>query len=236
MSQATLPKMGSIAPSRNGIRTGSSWEGAGLRFLIDRLGVCECRRRLLHMLPGLLPAVLMLIPHRDPWGWPLIGGVLLLSLTINVFAITRELDFARPEETLWHVSVIGYTAPVVAMLLLFPGKSELGLLTLGVLAFGDGSAALGGKLIGGARLPWNSRKTWAGLCCFAVAGAVAASFSYWSDSRPAVSVLTAATIGTVAALAGAFVESLPIRSHDNFRVGTTAALAGLAMHIMLLGW
>ena len=43
-------------------------------------------------------------------------------------------------------------------------------------------------------------------------------------------------IAAVASLAGAIVESLPLKSHDNLRVGTTAALTGLMMHFVLLGW
>ena len=188
------------------------------------------------MLPGLLPLAFLIIPHMDPWE-PLLQGITItLSLTMMTFAIIRYRDFARPQESMWHMSVIGYSVPILAMLFLFPGRSELGLMTLGVVAFGDGSAALGGKLIGGRRLPWNHHKTWVGLCCFVVAGTIAASLSYWMDASPVVPFRIALGIGGTAALAGGFVESLPIRSHDNFRVGVTAALTGLMMHILLLGW
>jgi len=188
------------------------------------------------MLPGLLPALLLVLPHYDPWELPLKSVVVCMSLGIIAFALLRYNDFARPDESHWHHSVIGYTVPVVAMLLLLPGRSELGLMTLGVLAFGDGSAALGGKLIQGAKLPWNQRKTWAGLASFAIVGTLAATFDYWVDARPAVPLQICLMIGGAAALASAIVESLPIRSHDNFRVGATAALTGLMMHILLLGW
>lgn len=215
---------------------GSHWELWGVRHIASRIGVSECRRRLLHMLPGLLPALLLVLPHYDPWELPLKASVVGISLGIIAFAILRYNDFARPGESQWHVSVIGYTVPVVAMLLLLPGRSELGLMTLGVLAFGDGSAALGGKLMQGPKLPWNRYKTWAGLASFAIVGSVAATFCYWADARPAVPIRICFTIAAAAALMGAIVESLPIRTHDNFRVGATAALTGLMMHILLLGW
>ena len=216
-----------------GVIQGRPWD---VGYVVDRLGLSECRRRLLHMLPGLLPLALLVIPHKDPWGPLLIGILITLTLTLVAYAFARAGDFARPGESLWHVSVLGYTIPVVAMLLLLPGRSELGLMTLGVVAFGDGSAALGGKLLGGRRLPWNCRKTWAGLWCFLIAGSLMASFNYWLDARPGVPIGIAMAIAVPAALAGAIVESLPIRSHDNFRVGVTAALTGLLMHILLLGW
>lgn len=222
----SLPRSISSQPSRI----------PGFGRLFDRLGACECRRRVLHMLPGLLPSLLLVIPHRDPWGPLLIGIVVVTALATITYALTRETDFARPNESLWHISVIGYSVPVLAMLILLPGHAELGLMTLGVLAFGDGSAALGGKLFGGRRLPWNHRKTWAGLFCFLGAGTTVASFNYWLDSHPAVPVSVAVMIAGTASLAGAIVESLPIRSHDNFRVGVTAALTGMFMHMFILGW
>jgi dolichol kinase len=188
------------------------------------------------MLPGLLPLALWVIPHKDPWGLPLILSFLAIQVSVIVYAIARESDFARPGETLWHVSVMGYILPIVAMVFLLPGRSELALMTVGILAFGDGTAVLGGKLLRGPRLPWNRRKTWAGLCSFLIAGSIAASLYYWMEARPSVSLTMALAIAGPAALAGAITESLPIRSHDNFRVGVVAALTGLMMHVLLLGW
>lgn len=234
MSHASISNVPPLSPRPAGL--GAQWELWGVRHLAQRIGVCECRRRLLHMLPGLFPALLLILPHYDPWELPLKVCVVAFSMGTIAYAILRYNDFARPGESQWQVSVLGYTIPVIAMLLLLPGRSELGLLTLGVLAFGDGSAALGGKLIQGPKLPWNRSKTWAGLASFAIVGSIAASFSYWADARPAVPIRICCMIGAVAALMGAIVESLPIRSHDNFRVGATAALTGLAMHILLLGW
>lgn len=232
MSQASLPDLRPMSSPA----LAPGWRLWGVRHLADRIGVCECRRRLLHMLPGLLPAIVYVIPHRDPWGFPLIAGVIMLTVGVVALAFIRQSDFARPNETLWHHSVMGYMIPVIAMLLLLPGHAELGLMTLGVLAFGDGSAALGGKVLQGRRLPWNRNKTWAGLTCFAVMGTLAASLSYWSEANPVVPYQIAFIIGGAAAAAGAVVESLPIRSHDNFRVGATAAVTGLLMQSLLLGW
>ena len=208
----------------------------GVGRIVDVLGASEFRRRLLHMLPGLLPGLLWFIPHRDPWGVPLIGSAILLALTVSIVAIVRERDFVRANETHWYQSVIGYIAPVLLLLLFLPGRSELGLMTLGVIAFGDGSATLGGTLFGGRSLPWNRRKTWTGLCCFLCVGSVAATFNYWIEARPAVPLGTIVCISTAATLMAAFVETLPIRSQDNLRVGTVAAATGVLMQVLLLGW
>ena len=208
----------------------------GVRSLAERLGLVEFRRRLLHMLPGLLPCLLWVIPHRDPWGPLLINITIMISAGVITYAMLRARAFARAGEEQFARALAGYTVPVLGMLLLLPGRSELGLMTLGILALGDGSAALGGLAWGRRRLPWNGRKTWMGLFCFVGAATVMSTLYYWIEARPGVPLGVALVIAGVAALTAAVVESLPIRSHDNLRVGTTAALTGLFMHVTLLGW
>ena len=208
----------------------------GVKSLADRLGMPELRRRLLHMVPGFVPCLLWVIPHQDPWGPLLIGITIAVALGVVAFAMVQAKAFARPGEEQWGAAVIGYVIPVVGTMLLLPGRSELGVMTLGIMALGDGSAALGGLALGGRRLPWNRRKTWTGLVCFIIAATTMSSLYYWIEARPGVPFPIALAITAVAALAGAIVESLPLKSHDNLRVGTTAALVGLLMHIALLGW
>lgn len=208
----------------------------GIQSLAERLGMSELRRRLLHMVPGFLPCLLWVIPHQDPWGPLLIGITVAVALGVVVFAMLQAQAFARPGEEQWGAAVIGYVIPVVGTMLLLPGRSELGVLTLGIMALGDGSAALGGLGWGGRRLPWNHRKTWTGVLCFIIAATTMSSLYYWMEARPCVPFAVALAIAAVASLAGAIVESLPLKSHDNLRVGTTAALTGLLMHIALLGW
>jgi len=208
----------------------------GVKPLADRLGAIESRRRLLHMLPGFLPLLLLTAPHEDPWGPVLLNTTLLISISAIAFALVRASLFERPGEQQWSAAVLGYGLPVLGMLFLLPGRSELGLMTLGIIAFGDGSAALGGIAWGRRRLPWNRYKTWIGLICFVAVATVMSTLYYWMESRPFVSLGVALAISGSAALLSAIVESLPLRTHDNLRVGLTAALTGLGMHMLLLGW
>ena len=208
----------------------------GVKSLAARLGTVEFRRRLLHMLPGLLPCLLWVIPHQDPWGPLLINITILVTVSVMTYAILRSHAFARPGEEQWARAVAGYGVPVLGMLFLLPGRSELGLMTLGIMALGDGSAALGGLAWGRRRLPWNRRKTWVGIISFVVVATVMSTLYYWIEARPGVPLGVALSIAGVASLMAGIVESLPIRSHDNLRVGTTAALTGLFMHVTLLGW
>ena len=201
----------------------------GVIRIVDRLGITETRRRIFHMTPALPALALPLIPHPDVWG-PILRTI-IVATSVGVFAMACFLGHLvkRRGEHNWMQAVFGYMVPVVAALLLLPGRAEIGLMTLQILALGDGSATLGGLMLGGRRLPWNQRKTFSGLFCFTFMGTVAATYSYWGEARPGVPILTAFAICSTAALAAAIVESIPSRSNDNFRVGMTTLLVGASM-------
>lgn len=201
----------------------------GMTRVVDRLGVTETRRRLFHMSPALLPIALPFIPHPDVWGPILVSLIATSSVVVLAIACFMGHLLKRRGEHNWMQAVLGYMVPVVGALLLLPGRAEIGLMTLQILALGDGSATLGGLMLGGRRLPWNSRKTFSGLLCFTCMGTMAATYSYWGEARPGVPILTAFAVCATAALAAAIVESIPSRSNDNFRVGVTALLVGLTM-------
>lgn len=206
----------------------------GVPLLVDRLGKVECRRRLFHMSPSLIPIGLPWIAHPDIWGPILNGMVLFLAVSGFVLAIVLTPWLTRPDERCWIGAVLGYIAPILFALWIFPGRAELGLMTLQIVALGDGSATLGGKFFGGRSLPWNSNKRYSGLFCFIVIGSLAAAYSYWGERHPSIPFATAYLICFVAAICAGIVESLPIRSNDNLRVGTTALLAGAVMTFWIL--
>jgi dolichol kinase len=109
-----------------------------------------------------------------------------------------------------------------------------------VLAFGDGSAYLGGKLLGGPRLPWNPDKSVAGSLSFVLIAAPMASLAYWNEARnpdgSSVPLLLAVLCGTAAAIVGSIAESWPTRITDNLRVGVAAAVSVVAAHFALAGY
>jgi len=207
-----------------------------LRSALSRLSPAEWRRRLLHMLPGLLPFVLWAVPHRDPLSWDCTAWLALVIVGMGLLTAYRYRDIARPEEAVQPSTILGYTVPILLMLLLFPGQPEIGLTVLAVLSIGDGSATLGGLLIRGPRLPWNAEKTWAGSLCFVFLAAPFASLIYWGEAHPSVSFESAMICGGMAALAAAVSESLSSRINDNIRVGVAAALSLVAMNALVVGW
>jgi len=205
----------------------------GVSRLMERLGVTECRRRLLHMCPAFLPLALLFIPHGDVWGPFLMVGLAVVTGSALTIALAFPHWFTRDGECEWKQTVLGYAIPVLIPLFFLPGRAELGLLTLEIVALGDGSATLGGLLCGGPTLPWNRKKTFVGLLCFTLVGSIAATCAYWPEAHPQVSVATAYLICLVAAFCAGVVESLPIKSSDNLRVGSTALLVGFAMSAWL---
>ncbi len=205
----------------------------GICRVVNCLGATEFRRRLFHMSPALLAFPLPLIPHQAIRGQFELYFLYLATISLFVVAVKLGPLFKRQGEKDWMKAVLGYMIPVVVPLLVFRRNTELGLLTLQIIALGDGSATMGGLMIGGYRLPWNHKKTLAGLICFTVVGSLAATYSYWGEARPEVSIGTAFLICGVAALCAALVESLPIRSNDNLRVGMTAFAVGTAMKVLV---
>ena len=204
--------------------------------LTSRLTPHEWRRRLIHMLPGVMPFVMTMIPHRDPVGWKLRTIVVLLTFGLVVFALRRARLFARVGEHGWATSVISYGIITSLLLVAFPGQLELGMVVTIIIALGDGSATVAGLILRGRRLPWNQAKSWVGLAAFLVCGGSVATLAYWCEARPGVSPLLALACVMPAVLAAALAESLPLRMNDNIRVGLTAAVTILISHGVVIGW
>lgn len=195
----------------------------------------EFRRRMLHILPGFFPFLLWAIPHKDPWGPILANSVIAITALIVINGLVRFSAFARPGEANGRASILGYAFPVLTTMSLCRGCEELGVMTLAILAFGDGSATVGGLLFGGKPLPWNPRKTLTGLLCFWGVGGILATVIYWGEARPGVSWAIAASVAGTAVLIAGLLESLPSRINDNLRVGFAAAIVGSVMHFALVG-
>lgn len=200
-----------------------------------RLQGAEMRRRLLHMLPGLFPFVLWAIPHPDPWGPYLFYAVIVATALVVINGLRQFAAFARPGEEDGRSSILGYAFPVLVSMCVSRGREELCLLTLAILAFGDGSATVGGLLFGGRPLPWNSRKTVTGLLCFWGFGGILGTVVYWGESRPGVSWMIAAAVAGATVFIAGLLESLPSRINDNLRVGFASAAIGTVMHFVLVG-
>lgn len=199
------------------------------------LDVCEVRRRLLHMLPGLLPFVLYCIPHPKPWGPILVNLFLVIAGIVVTTSLLRFAAFARPGETDGRSSILGYAFTVLLALVLFRGHEEIGMMVLTVLALGDGSATLGGISLGGRRLSWNRNKTWTGLTFFLLIGGPLAGLACWCEGQHSLTLTAAMGCGLGTALTSGIAESVPSKFNDNLRVGLTATFTGAFLRLLVIG-
>jgi dolichol kinase len=197
--------------------------------LVERLGMAEFRRRLLHMLPGFLPVVLWFYPHQHPWELPIRVWIAGLAILIAYLGLTNFRVFARDGEHDGKDSILGYAFSILGTLAIAPDHPEFALVVLVILAFGDGSATLGGMLLRGPALPWNRRKTWAGLFSFWICGSLTAALVYGMEAATAVTPADALAFGAGVAVLAALAESLPGRLNDNFRVGVATAIGCFIM-------
>lgn len=137
----------------------------------------------------------------------------------------RGFDLARG----YSLGILAYPLSVLALVLLFHDRLWMAAAGWGILAVGDGMAALVGQASGGPRLPWNERKSWAGLAAFVVFGAAAAALlAAWTSRSPlaadAPHWARTLAVALALALACAIVESLPSTLDDNVTVPLTVAL------------
>lgn len=201
-----------------------------------RLGPNELRRRTWHFTPGVMALMAAAMPN---WG-PMPPGVLLVLLvvcvTASIFALCFQKSIQRPSETTCVAPILGYLVCGLPLLLLFPRFPGLGLAVTGIIAFGDGSAALIGLLWGSKKLPWNKTKTWVGTASFVFVAFPLATLLYWGGSLTHVSIGNSLLCIGPTVVVAALVESLLIQLNDNLFVGFSAAVSLIGLHTLVVGW
>ncbi len=184
----------------------------------------ELLRKLIHMAVGLGAFAVVLLGPLLSAG--LVAGLLLFNLAVwprfGGRAFWRDADLRHGIA----IGVVLYPLVLLALILVFWRRLEVVAAAWASLAFGDGMAAIAGRGLRSAELPWNPAKSWAGTLAFWVFGALgAAAALQWTlahQGQPlAISVLLAAAALT--ALSAALVESLPLPLDDNLTVPLASA-------------
>jgi uncharacterized protein (TIGR00297 family) len=156
--------------------------------------------------------------------WPQAVGLAAVALAFNLFVLPRVASgLYRPGDRARRLhGIVYYPLSVLILLLLFPSRLDMVAAAWGILAAGDGIATIAGKAIGGARWPWNPDKTVAGTIAFVLAASAAGiALALWC--RPETVPPAFAWIGVpIAAIAAAFVETIPIALDDNLSVALSA--------------
>ena len=228
--------MSTVPKSSHTDRLANSQSAVPLNLVAGKLSRRELRRRMWHMLPGLIPFLLWPIKHSDPLSPTLkliilaVAAVVAGSIYVKFRYVSRDNSENRSE------AVLGYLMSVLGSLLLFPAHPEIGFAVLAVLAFGDGSATFGGLVFPSRSLPWNDDKTVSGMFSFILMGTIMASVIYWGEANPGVDWRSAFLIAAPTSICAAIAESLPVRLNDNVRVGIVAAIVAPIAQYFVLGF
>jgi uncharacterized protein (TIGR00297 family) len=128
----------------------------------------------------------------------------------------RNIDFG----------VVFYPAAVLLVLLLLPDRIDIVASVWGIVGFGNGTAPIAARYIGGPRIPWNPRRTLAGCVVFVLLGGAAGAFlCWWCSARviPPAYPWFGTWVPFAAAFAAAGCATLPIALDENISVPVTAA-------------
>lgn len=207
---------------------------ADRRPLVGSLTPEELGRKLLHVAAGSIAFSL-----RDLGSfWAAV--LVLAALAFNLFLLPRlggRFLWREPEVTSGRSwGMILYPSTVLLLILLFWTRLEVAAAAWGILAFGDGMAALVGMALGRAKLPWNPDKSWAGSSAYVVFGTAGASVLLLWTAPGRYEPGFAVAVCLAAALLAAALESLPQGLDDNLGVPPVAGLFLLALILSQGGW
>jgi uncharacterized protein (TIGR00297 family) len=202
---------------------------------MSRIARGELVRKLVHVAMGFLAFAVR------PLGWELAIACAVAAILHNAFLLPRyggrNLWRAGEAERGFALGIVVYPVTVLVLLLVFARRLEIAAAAWGILAFGDGMAAIVGQTLGrGNPLPWNASKSWAGtLAYFACGGAGAFALLAWT-APGAYAPGFALAISLAAAALAALLESQPQGLDDNFGVPLVAALALYCLTLTAGGW
>ena len=122
------------------------------------------------------------------WLGPFWGALLALGgCLFNLFVLPRiggrrlwRLDEVEAGRSL---GIVFYPLAVLLLILAFWRRLEVAAAAWGILAFGDGMAAVVGTALGWAKLLWNPAKSWVGsAACWLFGTVAAAALLLWTAS------------------------------------------------------
>jgi uncharacterized protein (TIGR00297 family) len=168
-----------------------------------------------------------------------LGPVLAACLAAGALAFNLLLLPRLGGRKLWrdheHASgsalgIVLYPLTVLLLVLLYFKHLEIAAAAWGILAFGDGMAAVVGITLGRAKLPWNPEKSWAGSLAYVLFGSLAATGLLLWTAPGRYETGFALAICCAATLVAAGLESIPEGLDDNLGVPILASvfLFGLA--------
>jgi uncharacterized protein (TIGR00297 family) len=182
----------------------------------------DWKRKAVHAGMGLLALALAFLDWRGA------GLLAAAALLFNLFVMPRiGRGIYRDPGAARDAGIVSYAAAVLALVLLYRHRLEIAAAVWGMLAFGDPAAAIAGRAFPGGGLPWNRKKSWAGLLANFGAAAVAGLLLFRFVAPAPVPGAPAAVLAGAAAFV--FLESLSTGIEDNL-------VAPLPASLVLWGW
>ncbi|HEY0788190.1 MAG TPA: DUF92 domain-containing protein, partial [Thermoanaerobaculia bacterium] len=184
----------------------------------------EILRKIVHIAFGFCA---LLLRWLAPWQAALVALAALLH-NWKVLPLVLGKRIARDARGT-DLGILLYPIAVFFLIVAFWRDQALAAAGWAILAFGDGSATLAGRLIGGPALPWNRAKTFTGSAAFVLAGGAAAwLIASFVDPDPGYALPWIA-IGFAAAVACAIAEGLALNVDDNVVIPLVGGLALFAL-------
>jgi len=180
--------------------------------------------------------------NRVAHGQAVIVGFMLFVTVFNILILPRLESgkrITRPQEGFVNGQWL-YPLSLAICFLALPSFAAMG--AWAAMAGGDAAASFCGRILPHPKLPWNQKKSWAGLIGFVCVAFVFCWLAMFvcpseqflrADNWPEMPFLW--TLSVLAAISGAFLESLESRYDDNLRVPLGVGLV-LAVSGMFLSW
>jgi phytol kinase len=197
----------------------------------------DLSRKIIHMGTGPLFVLCWLLFNDSP-GARYLAALVPLAITLQFILVGTGI--IRDEAAVQAMSRTGdrreilhgplyYGIIFIVLTILYWHDSPIGIIALMLLCGGDGLADILGRRFGRAKIPWNSAKSWM--------GSLAMLFGGWVFAAAVLAVYLGMNIFpgnllsylpglTLIALAGALVETLPLKDIDNITVTLTAVVLG----------
>jgi len=202
--------------------------------LIGSLTLEELGRKVLHIAVGTIAFSLYYLGSF----WAAVAA--LLAISFNVFLLPqvggrrlwREHEVASGRS----LGMVLYPTSVLLLILVFWTRLEVAAAVWGILAFGDGMAAILGMAFGRVKLPWNPDKSWVGTLAYLVFGTAGSAVLLTWTAPGRYELSFAVTVCFAASLLAAVLESWPHGLDDNLGVPLVAGLFLLALILAEGGW
>jgi len=195
----------------------------------------ELGRKLVHIAVG---GIAFAVRPLGLWG-SIACAVTAIFHNLVVFPLYGGRQLWRPGEAArgFALGIVVYPITVLLLLVLYARRLEVAAATWGILAFGDGMAALVGQTLGRSNpLPWNPGKSWSGTLAYALCGGLGAFALLRWTAPGSYGVGFALAIAFVAAGFAALLESQPQGLDDNFGVPLVTALLLFCLTLTQGGW